>query len=127
MALYSCPGTSEPDTGYSAQCDGGLCFRSTSGTDFPGLGHVDDDEIICSCPPIANIPIGFQMAGPWKCEPGARNRNGECCDDDYMDKYCNVDHIRKTGTSLVISSPTGTATTLAKKLTGKFPRFNQCQ
>jgi hypothetical protein len=37
-----------------AQCNGGICFENTSGSEFPGVGLVRQDEIICSCP-IANI------------------------------------------------------------------------
>ena len=36
-ALYTCPAGS---TGSYAQCDGGICFRNTTNTTFPGLGPV---------------------------------------------------------------------------------------
>jgi len=127
MALYDCPGASGFSGDYSAQCDGGLCFNSTSGTVFPGLGSIGDDQIVCSCPPIPNIPyIGFQIAGPWLCDPGDPNVGGYCCDTAYQEKFCNVDQVRLTGTELVVSAPTGVASFLAEKLTGEFPRFNKC-
>jgi hypothetical protein len=127
MALYDCPGARGFSGDYSAQCDGGLCFNSTSGTDFPGLGHIEVDQIVCSCPPIPNIPIGFQIAGPWLCDPGDPNVDGNCCDTEYQEKFCYVDQVRRTGTELVVSAPTGTASFLAKKLTGELPRFNKCR
>lgn len=127
MALYNCPGDSNRNDDYSAQCDGGLCFNSSSGTEFPGLGPIGEDEIVCSCPPIPNVPIGFQIAGPWSCDPGDRNANGQCCDATYQDKYCNVASTDRTGTQMVVSAPTGFAEALGRKLTGKVPRFNHCE
>jgi hypothetical protein len=46
-AVYTCPGGS---TGAYAQCEGGICFNSTSGKSFPGLPLLKQNEIICSCP-----------------------------------------------------------------------------
>ena len=82
LALYTCP-VSDATEGYSAQCDGGLCFTSTQGQEFPGFGQLEEDEIICSCPIVANSRNGFQMAGPWNCNPGNRNKNGRCCDESF--------------------------------------------
>ncbi len=113
MALYTCPGASGQDSGYSAQCDGGLCFNSSSGTDFPGLGAIGEDQIVCSCPPIANIPIGFQIAGPWSCDPGDPDSDGNCCDQSFTKRYCNVHHITRTGTQMVVSAPKGVPAILA--------------
>jgi hypothetical protein len=48
-AVYSCEG--ENSDGAYAQCDGGLCFRSTEETTFPGFDNpVPKGQIICSCP-----------------------------------------------------------------------------
>ena len=54
-AIYTCPGSDDAGSGVSApvaygQCDGGICFTSSSGQRFPGFGRLRDDEIICSCP-----------------------------------------------------------------------------
>ncbi|MEJ8574908.1 hypothetical protein [Microbaculum marinum] len=127
LALYTCPGTSMgAEAGYSAQCDGGVCFKSTVGQDFPGLGHVKKDEIVCSCPPAAASPIGFQASGPWSCRPGAKNVNGRCCDQDYQERLCGVTSVSKTGTRIAVGAPTGVATVLSKLLDGKAPAINRC-
>ena len=47
-AVYTCPAGG---TGTYAQCDGGICFRSTEETTFPGFDKpVPKGQIICSCP-----------------------------------------------------------------------------
>ena len=47
-AIYTCQGE---EGGAYAQCDGGLCFRSTGETTFPGFDKpVPKGQIICSCP-----------------------------------------------------------------------------
>jgi hypothetical protein len=70
MAIYTCPNTSD---GAYAQCDGGVCFRSTSGQRFPGFRkNLAQDEIICSCPITVADPskpnVGYQIAGPYPCD-----------------------------------------------------------
>src|ERR1700733_16232158 len=48
-ALYDCADTTSP-YGASAQCDGGICFKSSEGQSFPGFGlPLTHGEIICSC------------------------------------------------------------------------------
>mgnify|MGYP000069431703 FL=1 len=48
-AVYTCAGGSSD--GAYAQCDGGLCFRSTEEMRFPGFDKpVPKGQIICSCP-----------------------------------------------------------------------------
>ena len=48
-AVYTCEGD-DADGAY-AQCDGGICFRSTEETTFPGFDKpVPKGQIICSCP-----------------------------------------------------------------------------
>ena len=126
LALYNCPGQKRGTSGFSAQCDGGLCFKSTSGQDFPGLGKIKNDEIVCSCPTAASPPIGFQITGPWNCAPGDRNVDGRCCDEAYRNKLCNVNSVTKTGTEIAVGAPTGVATFLSKLLDGKAPKINRC-
>jgi hypothetical protein len=125
LAIYTCP-VSVNNTGYSAQCDGGLCFTSTQGQEFPGFGRLEEDEIICSCPIAPNSPIGFQMAGPWHCKPGDPNQDGRCCDEDFNDEFCFVDSHSPTGSSIAVGAVTGIGSILSKELDGHLPRLNQC-
>ena len=47
-AVYTCSGKG---SGAYAQCDGGICFRSTEDTTFPGFDKpVKKGQIVCSCP-----------------------------------------------------------------------------
>lgn len=109
LAIYTCPG---PDN-LSAQCDGGLCFKGTSGTSWPFLGPIGEDEIVCSCP-IAPAPtIGFQFIGPANC------------DEDFFDEYCGVTST-STGTGLAVGAVTGSGTILTKLLQGDVPPTNRC-
>lgn len=126
LAIYTCPGINRGSSGYSAQCDGGVCFASTRGQDFPGLGHIEKDEIVCSCPPVPSPPTGFQISGPWTCKPGARNVNGRCCDQDYQERLCGVQSVSKTGTEIAVGAVTGTPALLSKMLDGKAPKINRC-
>jgi len=78
-AVYTCPAGS---TGAYAQCEGGICFKSTSGKSFPGLPLLKQNEIICSCPITKAInnsdPFGYQIFGPYPCQ------------QDYFKKlYCS--------------------------------------
>ncbi|EEA91835.1 hypothetical protein [Pseudovibrio sp. JE062] len=126
MAMYTCPNSEEAPAGYSAQCDGGFCFNSTQGKDFPGIGPVKDDEIICSCPAVPSPKAGFQIAGPWLCDPGDSNSDGTCCDSSFHDKLCSVKSVSSTGTELMVGAPLGVAKILSKKLDGKEPAINRC-
>jgi hypothetical protein len=125
MGYYSCLTGSGPQT-YGAQCDGGLCFKSTQGKDFPGLGQINDDEIVCSCPPSLSKSPGFQIAGPWHCKPGDDNENNQCCDQNYYKAMCGVTSVTDTGTVLAVSAPIGVAKMLSTVLDGKPPQFNTC-
>ncbi len=127
MAIYTCLNSEDTPAGYSAQCDGGLCFKSTQGQTFPGIGQLKEDEIICSCPAMPSPPMGFQIAGPWTCAPGERNANGQCCDKSFHDKLCSVKSVSSTGTQLMVGAPTGVGTILSKKLDGKVPALNRCE
>ena len=73
MAMYTCPSGS--DAAF-AQCDGGICFKSTRNQSFPGFDKpLAKNEIICSCPvteQAATEPVGYQIAGPFidgRCDP----------------------------------------------------------
>ncbi|CAM3974074.1 hypothetical protein [Pseudoalteromonas byunsanensis] len=126
LGFYTCSGQSS-EAAYSAQCDGGVCFNSTQGTNFPGLGHISDNEIVCSCPPSQNPTKRFQIAGPWLCKPGATNDDNECCDQDYYNEMCSVSSISTTGTKLAVGAPAGGAATLSKLLDGAVPSLNACR
>ncbi len=53
-AVYTCSGDG---SGAYAQCDGGICFRSTEETTFPGFDKpVPKGQIICSWGVIAPLP-----------------------------------------------------------------------
>ncbi|WP_105168455.1 hypothetical protein [Pseudoalteromonas sp. T1lg23B] len=126
LGFYTCSGQ-DSQAAYSAQCDGGVCFNSTQGSNFPGLGHIKDNEIVCSCPPSKNPTKRFQIAGPWLCEPGAANDNNECCDKDYYNEMCSVTSVSTTGTKLAVGAPAGGAATLSKLLDGSVPSLNACR
>ena len=126
-ALYTCNKYGYKNKpAYSAQCDGGVCFKSTTNSDFPGLGHIGPDEIVCSCPPSANKKP-FQIAGPWNCRPGEANTNNQCCDKDFYNAYCGVRSIKKTGTAMAVGSPVGSAVALSTLLDGVPPKVNACR
>ncbi|MCL1126997.1 hypothetical protein [Shewanella surugensis] len=126
MGFYTCA-TKDDLIAYGAQCDGGICFNSTQGKFFPGLGHIKNDEIVCSCPPTLNPTLRFQIAGPWKCKPGDANENNQCCDENYYNDMCQVTSVSNTGTRLAVSAPAGSAVTLSTLLDGEKPSLNTCQ
>ncbi|WP_068316262.1 hypothetical protein [Polycladidibacter hongkongensis] len=126
LAIYTCRNNDTAPAGYSAQCDGGLCFTSTQGKTFPGLGSIGANEIVCSCPAIPSPKTGFQIAGPWICAPGDKNVNGQCCDKVFHDKFCQVQSISRTGTKIYVGAPPGVGTILSKLLDGKAPTLNHC-
>ena len=112
-ALYTCPGGS---TGSYAQCDGGICFKSSSGKYFPGVGFVAKNEIICSCPvtkpTVTSLPVGYQFIGPYPCQQSALS-------------VCNQDV--GNGTIIPVGSPPGAGRVLTQALYGhQFP-INECQ
>lgn len=111
-ALYTCPGGS---TGDYAQCDGGTCFKSTSGQYFPGVGKVGKDEIICSCPITRSntsvAPFGYQFVGPYPCQPQAFN-------------FCNMN--ANNGSIIPVGSPPGAGRALSRALYGQHYAINEC-
>jgi hypothetical protein len=115
-AVYDCPGSTS--NGAYAQCDGGLCFRSSQGQSFPGFeGPLGKDQIICSCPISMGHPpaaVGFQIAGPYPCQKS-------------FFRYCKrITANNKTGSTIYVGAPTGTARLLTKLLYGKALPFNHC-
>ena len=114
-ALYTCPATS---TGAYAQCDGGICFRSTPGQNFPGSTKpLKPNQIICSCPITVADPstakIGYQIAGPYPCQNSFFKNCGS--------KVANTD----TGATIYVGAPTGGAR-LATRLYGHVAPINRC-
>jgi hypothetical protein len=117
QALYTCPGGSS--TGPYAQCDGGICFDSTTGASFPGVGPVAADQIVCSCPitePTAQSSLGYQIAGPWAKDDGKGDAcgpngdPGECCSASWFDQFCFANYQPKipTGSTIPVGAPEGT-------------------
>lgn len=116
-ALYSCPPAQS--TGAYAQCDGGICFRSTQGQSFPGFDQpLKKDEIICSCPIVtadpASAKVGYQIVGPYPCQKSfLKNCTASATSD-------------ANGATVFVGSPTGGPRALTKGLYGSVPEFNHC-
>ena len=134
LALYTCPGGQS--TGPYAQCDGGLCFDSTTGVEFPGVGPIGPHQILCSCPitvPRATPPqkLGYQIAGPWQHADGtacgANDSPSDCCSTDYENQFCgaNFGSTIPTGTIIPVGAPAGVPVTLAALL-GDLRPINSC-
>ena len=115
MATYTCPSGSD---GAYAQCDGGICFKSTQGKSFPGFDEpLAEDEIICSCPITKQNPknpVGYQIAGPYPCQ------------QSFFDNCKSETANSKTGSTLYVGAPTGTGDLLAFLLTGTVPPVYRC-
>ena len=116
-AIYTCP--ARTSDGAYAQCDGGICFTGTEGQSFPGFDEpLAKDQIICSCPITVADPttarVGFQIAGPYPCQ-------------NSFFQYCNSATANaKTGSTIYVGAPTGTARFLARRLNGTVPQLNEC-
>ena len=135
LALYTCPGGGQ-STGPYAQCDGGLCFDSTTGAEFPGVGPIGPHQILCSCPitvPRATPPqkLGYQIAGPWQHADGtacgANDSPSDCCSTSYENQFCGANYSPTipTGTTIPVGAPEGVPVTLAILL-GDLRPFNSC-
>lgn len=115
-AIYTCPAGSD---GAYAQCDGGICFTSTEGAAFPGLGQLAKNQIICSCPVTkpgitSGKLIGFQILGPYPCQKS-------------FYQYCNSSVANShNGSTIYVGAPTGIPKLLTHKLIGHVPEFNEC-
>jgi hypothetical protein len=122
VALYNCNASGSSAHGNSdaqdntsgsyAQCDGGICFTSTTNTAFPGLGAVGEGEIVCSCP-ITTTSDSYQVFGPSSCPKKT---------SDY-DAICGVGITENDNgyTPLYIGAPTGIPAQLSVCLTGSNP------
>ena len=133
-AVYTCPGLTNAGGGVPApvaygQCDGGFCFKSTSGQTFPGFDNpLQTDEIICSCPistastPGSTNPLGFgyQIFGAYNPTAPAGSR----CDPNGC-TLCSV--AVANGSTIPVGAPTGGGRLLTVLLDGlPSPKFNQC-
>ncbi len=111
-ALYTCPRGAT--AGY-AQCDGGTCFKSTTGRFFPGVGKVAANEIICSCPittpTTSNFPVGYQFIGPYPCQQKA---------------FSVCTQTVTNGSIIPVGSPPGAGRILTQLLYGQQYALNEC-
>lgn len=133
IGAYTCPGVANAGSGVPApiayaQCDGGICFTSSRGKQFPGFpGGLQSDEIICSCPistfltPGSTNSLGYQISGPFNPEAPLGSR----CDASAC-ANCSVSNPTANGSTLQVGGPTGTARFLTTELTGKVPSENLC-
>ena len=115
-AVYTCPAGG---TGAYAQCDGGICFRSTEETTFPGFDKpVPKGQIICSCPVTAATSApsqAYQIMGPYPC-------------DKSFFRYCKGDTANSnTGSTIYVGAPAGAVQGLAAQLNGNVPPINECR
>jgi hypothetical protein len=116
-AVYTCPG--DTSDGAYAQCEGGICFPSTEETTFPGFDKpVPKGQIICSCPITQAKPhssqAGHQILGPYPC-------------DKSFFRYCKgATANSRTGSTIYVGAPIGTAARLADLLNGHASPLNEC-
>ena len=121
MASYTCPGATPGKAGSDgayAQCDGGICFKSTQRRSFPGFDEpLAKDEIICSCPiteQSAKDPVGYQISGPFPCQQSF-----------FENCSCAIAN-KKNGSALFVGAPTGVPDLLSFLLNGSVPSSNKC-
>ena len=131
-AVYTCPGTNNAGRGVPApvaygQCDGGICFKSTTGQRFPGFDRrLEEEEIICSCPIStggtgSEDAFGYQIFGPYHPRAIVGNR----CDASAC-AACSVPNPTANGSTISVGAPTGAARFLTQKLDGSVPKINEC-
>lgn len=133
LALYTCP--RRTTTGPYAQCDGGVCFDSTSGTTFPGVGDVGRNQIVCSCPLTTPRRVGpdpgYQITGPWQrangkaCGPN--DSKADCCSTEVLEQFCTPSYgsTPPTGATIPVGAPTGLPVVLSALL-GDLRPINTC-
>jgi len=97
-AAYNCN-----SLGSYAQCNGGICFTSTSGKNFPGFGTLDKNEIICSCPIISSS--NYHVMGPADC-PTTKSEYDDICGQGTKNK------IKADGLIIRIGSHGSASTTI---------------
>jgi hypothetical protein len=133
-AVYTCPGSDNAGSGVVApvaygQCDGGFCFKSTSGKRIPGFPQrLRNNQIICSCPISTDATAGssdnygYQIFGAYnpKAPIGSRCDANACLP-------CSVPNPTSNGAAIVVGAPTGTGDILTLKLYGPpIPDLNEC-
>ena len=100
------------------QCDGGICFTSTSNKTFPGFDGKLHKEIVCSCPISTETtlgstdPFGYQVFGPYFPDalPGERCDASGCAACSVPDPSANGSFIQVASkASPVPGSPRGTS------------------
>ena len=113
QALYICPRTSR--AAY-AKCDGGICFTSTQGRSFPGLGRLGSNQIVCSCPVETANPLqGLEIIGPYPCQ-------------EAFFRYCDPTAANNdTGSTLYDGTSIGSTVTGIYLLYGSVPALNTCR
>ncbi len=144
-ALYTCPGELNKDkyggvaaaSGSYAQCDGGLCFMSTKGRNFPGLDKLGKKELVCSCPITTNCegsdanPEGHQIGGPYDgvngCDPNACLKCDAARLTDAQCETSNPANFIGVQENVPVGSAAGTPAILScLLLDGDVPRLNSC-
>jgi hypothetical protein len=133
-AVYTCPGSSDAGSGVVApvaygQCDGGICFKSSTGHRFPGFaGRVRNDQIVCACPvstdatPGSSDSFGYQIFGQYNPEAPKGSR----CDASAC-AACSVPNPTANGATIPVGAPTGSGKFLALRLNGPpLPEINEC-
>ena len=145
-AAYTCPGELNKGKyggvararGSYAQCDGGLCFTSTKGNNFPTFGKLGKKEIICSCPIATNCEKtsananGHQISGPYDSETGCDPNTCAKCDAGAVtDLECESGNpLASIGIQedLTVGSATGVGNILTCELLGPGSQveFNTC-
>jgi len=132
LAAYTCPGIANKGSGEPApvgyaQCDGGLCFTSTTSMTFPGFEGKLHKEIICSCPIATDATtgssnaFGYQVFGPYHPQAPA----GQRCEASGCAE-CSVPNPTANGSMISVGAPTGVGRFLSLKLTGSVPTINEC-
>jgi hypothetical protein len=116
-ALYFCPPT--PNSGAYASCDGGICFASTRGQSFPGLGRLGQDQIVCSCTIASGTSgsaakVGHQIYGPYPCQT------------TFFENCRSTVATGENGSFIYEGAPTGSYEIGALVLNRAPARFNMC-
>lgn len=146
FAAYTCPGERNKGKyggvsaakGSYAQCDGGLCFTSTKGNQFPTFGKLGKKEVICSCPIATNCEKssanldGHQISGPYDSESGCDPSVCAKCDAGAVtDLQCesgNPLSFIGIQDDITVGSATGVGNLLTCTLLGPGSevKFNSC-
>lgn len=111
IALYTCT-----NGGSYAQCDGGLCFESTTGKASPLWGKVGDKEIICSCP-VTTTKTPFQVFGPGNCPSTQAEYDAVCA--------ANASSINN-GAIIYIGAPATSPEAMARCIDPNFTKYRHC-